>query len=167
MLTLLAMSTLLLSAHAEERTVSLTVTDPTGVVTELSGPLPFEDSATLAMGKASQQLVVRATEDGDGISVRGELHERKGSKDKIVRIAFIDIAEEGVTKGERLAWQAPRGATVPDGLDPLTLTWRLTASWSAPATEAEAPEDAETGAETPEEVEAPEEAASEAEAPAE
>jgi hypothetical protein len=131
------------NASAQPTTVSIEIIDPTGTSHVLTGGLPLTGSQTLEMGKGSHRFDVRATQSGDDITVIGELHELRGNKDKVVRVANITLPAQGSSRSKRLSWGAPKGATVPDGLSPDLLAWHLVAEWDAPAASESAPESAE------------------------
>ena len=138
------------SASAEPATVSIEIIDPTGTSHALTGSLPLEGSKLLELGKGSHRFDVRATQSGEEITVIGELHELRGKKDKLVRIATLTLPAEGTNRAERLSWGAPRGATVPDGLNPNLLAWRIVAQWdtsaaAGPEPEPESAEEADAG----------------------
>ena len=136
-------------AHAGTPVLTLTITDPTGAEHVLSGEIPLETESVLEMGKASHRFVIRASQSGEKIKVMGELHEQKGSKDKIVRYANFTLPAEGTNRAERISWGAPKGATVPDGLNPDLLAWRVVAEWMAPVIEEAPPEVIEEATEEP------------------
>ena len=120
-------------ARAEPPTVSISLTDPTGTVHLLEGAVPLEGSEVLEMGKASHRFDYSAIEADGRVKVSWELHEVKGKKDKVVRLATFTLTAAGSNRVERLSWGAPKGATVPDGLNPDLLVWRIVADWEEPA----------------------------------
>jgi hypothetical protein len=127
---------LLSLAQAEPHAVSITITNPAGVITTLEGSAPLETSEVLTMGSGSHRFDVRALPSGEDMKVIGELHEVRGKKDKVVRIATITLPAGGSSRAERISWGAPKGATVPDGLNPNLLAWRIEVEWAQPAPEA-------------------------------
>ncbi|MFT5684881.1 MAG: hypothetical protein ACI8RZ_005826 [Myxococcota bacterium] len=151
---------LLSLAHAEAPTVNINITGPAGDVTTLTGALPLESSEVLDMGSTSHRLDVRAEMSGEDIRVTGELHELRGKKDKVVRVASVILPAPGSSRSDRISWGAHKSATVPAELNPDLLAWRIEAKWSQPeAVPAEPAE--ETEPVEPAEPEAPTEPAGE------
>lgn len=148
------------NASAQPTTVRIEITDPTGTSQVITGGLPLTGSQMLEMGKGSHRYDVRATQNGDEVTIVGELHELRGKKEKLLRVATITLPAEGSSRSKRLSWGAPKGATVPDGLNPELLAWHLVAEWDSPAASesaAEAADDSEpAGGASDEGVDSPE-----------
>ena len=138
---MLLLLTLLSASQAEAPDLTITITDPTGTEHTLQGAVPLEGEELMDLGKAAHRFAVQATQTASGIRVVGELYERKGKKEKVVRVATLSLPGEGSSRSERISWGAPKGATVPDGLNPDLLAWRLAAEWEKP--EPPAPEPVE------------------------